>query len=54
MTNLIGDEIAEWPTLAAEPGARLHRYGKTEIRSGRKMGHVTRITARAGAGPSEL
>jgi 5-(carboxyamino)imidazole ribonucleotide synthase len=44
MENLIGDEAAAWPTLLAEPGARLHLYGKDEARPGRKMGHVTRVT----------
>ncbi len=46
MTNLIGDAAAEWSTLAAEPGARLHLYGKAESRPGRKMGHVNRIAPR--------
>ncbi len=46
MTNLIGDAVAEWPALAVEPGARLHLYGKTEVRPGRKMGHVNRIARR--------
>jgi 5-(carboxyamino)imidazole ribonucleotide synthase len=45
MTNLIGDDADAWRSLAAEPGARLHLYGKTEARPGRKMGHVNRITA---------
>ena len=43
MTNLIGDEVDRWPELLAEPGARLHLYGKREARPGRKMGHVTRL-----------
>ena len=43
MKNLIGDEIDRWPELLAEPGARLHLYGKREARPGRKMGHVTRL-----------
>jgi 5-(carboxyamino)imidazole ribonucleotide synthase len=43
MTNLIGDDAERWEAIAAEPGARLHLYEKTEIRSGRKMGHVNRI-----------
>ena len=43
MTNLLGDEALAWPTLLAEPGARLHLYGKGEARPGRKMGHVTRL-----------
>ena len=44
MTNLIGAEADDWPTLAAEPGARLHLYGKREARPGRKMGHVNRVS----------
>jgi 5-(carboxyamino)imidazole ribonucleotide synthase len=43
MENLIGDEIARWPALAADPGARPHLYGKSQPRPGRKMGHVTRL-----------
>ena len=43
MTNLIGPDVEKWRTLAAEPGASVHLYGKTEARPGRKMGHVTRI-----------
>ncbi len=31
--------------LAAEPGAHLHLYGKNEARAGRKMGHVTYLSA---------
>jgi 5-(carboxyamino)imidazole ribonucleotide synthase len=45
MENLIGDEALAWHDLLAEPGARLHLYGKREIRPGRKMGHVTRLRA---------
>jgi len=44
MTNLLGDEVDDWPALLSEPGARLHLYGKAEARKGRKMGHVTRVT----------
>jgi 5-(carboxyamino)imidazole ribonucleotide synthase len=43
MENLIGDEVGEWQAVLAEPGARLHLYGKAETRPGRKMGHVNRI-----------
>jgi 5-(carboxyamino)imidazole ribonucleotide synthase len=43
MTNLIGADAEAWAALAGEPGARLHLYGKSEIRPGRKMGHVNRI-----------
>ena len=48
MTNLIGDDVAAWEALAAEPGACLHLYGKTEARPGRKMGHVTRLGPKSG------
>ena len=44
MTNLIGADVDGWATLAAEPGARLHLYGKREARPGRKMGHVNRLS----------
>ena len=44
MDNLLGTEVERWPTILAEPGARLHLYGKGEIRPGRKLGHVTRLT----------
>jgi 5-(carboxyamino)imidazole ribonucleotide synthase len=43
MENLIGVEAEDWQTLARQTGA-LHLYGKREIRPGRKMGHVTRIS----------
>ena len=45
MTNLLGPDILEWPTLAAEPQSRLYVYGKDEPRPGRKMGHINRIRA---------
>ena len=40
MENLIGEEAADWKGLAAKGGG-LHLYGKSEIRAGRKMGHIT-------------
>ena len=43
MENLIGADIERWHALIAEPGARLHLYGKGEARPGRKIGHVTRL-----------
>ena len=48
MTNLIGDDVDLVPALLAEPGAHVHLYGKSEVRSGRKMGHVTRLARRSG------
>lgn len=46
MTNLIGDDIDNVPSLLAEAGAKLHLYGKSEARPGRKMGHVNRLMRR--------
>lgn len=43
MTNLLGEEVLEWQRLAAEPGVRVHIYGKGAARPGRKMGHVNRV-----------
>ncbi len=43
MTNLLGEEIGQWPKLSAEPETRLWLYGKRETRAGRKMGHVNRV-----------
>jgi 5-(carboxyamino)imidazole ribonucleotide synthase len=43
MRNLLGDLWAngepDWSGLLALPGLRLHLYGKSEARAGRKMGH---------------
>ena len=43
MQNLLGHAADAWPEILAEPGARLHLYGKHHVRKGRKMGHVTRL-----------
>jgi 5-(carboxyamino)imidazole ribonucleotide synthase len=43
MTNLLGEEAGSWRAALADPGARLHLYGKREARPGRKMGHVTYV-----------
>lgn len=45
MTNLIGDEINSYEQWLTVPGATVHLYGKGAPRPGRKMGHVTQITA---------
>jgi len=47
MTNIIGKEALAWHRLAADPAAVLHLYGKREAREGRKMGHVTRLSAKS-------
>lgn len=45
MENLIGDDMDRVPQLAAD-GHAIHLYGKSETKSGRKMGHVNiRISA---------
>jgi len=44
MENLIGDDINTLPILTADGSCALHMYGKTDIKPGRKMGHVNRIT----------
>jgi 5-(carboxyamino)imidazole ribonucleotide synthase len=43
MTNLLGDAVHDWATILADPQAHLHLYGKSEVKPGRKMGHVTRL-----------
>ena len=43
MENLIGDDMDRVPELAKSADAALHLYGKTEVKKGRKMGHVNHI-----------
>lgn len=49
MANLLGDvwDAGEprWPAALAMPGVKLHLYGKSEPRPGRKMGHLTAVAA---------
>ena len=51
MRNLLGDVWANgtpnWEGLLALPGLRLHLYGKSEARPGRKMGHYSVLGATA-------
>lgn len=47
MRNLIGADATRWAEILADPGANLHLYGKSEMRAGRKMGHVTRVEPEA-------
>jgi 5-(carboxyamino)imidazole ribonucleotide synthase len=44
MTNLIGREVEDYRRYLDLPGVAVHLYGKTAIRPGRKMGHVTRVS----------
>jgi 5-(carboxyamino)imidazole ribonucleotide synthase len=43
MMNLIGREVEDYRRYLNLPGVAVHLYGKTAIRPGRKMGHVTRV-----------
>ena len=43
MENLIGDDMDRLPELLRAPDCQVHLYGKTEVRPGRKMGHVNRV-----------
>jgi 5-(carboxyamino)imidazole ribonucleotide synthase len=43
MQNLIGDQVETWRQHLDDPRAKLHLYGKTVVKPGRKMGHVTRL-----------
>ncbi len=43
MTNLIGDDISQLFEHVADSNAGIHVYGKSEVRPGRKMGHVNRV-----------
>lgn len=49
MANLLGDlwqgGEPDWRAAAAFPEVKLHLYGKTEARAGRKMGHLTALNA---------
>lgn len=44
MTNLIGHDVDAWRTYLDDPLAKLHLYGKDKVRTGRKMGHVTKLS----------
>ena len=44
MDNLIGSEgAARWAAAVADPDCVPHWYGKSELRPGRKLGHVNRL-----------
>jgi 5-(carboxyamino)imidazole ribonucleotide synthase len=43
MFNLIGSEVEDYRRWLEIPGAAVHLYGKSAVRPGRKMGHVTRV-----------
>lgn len=47
MANLLGDRWAngepDWAAASSFPDVKLHLYGKSEARPGRKMGHLTAL-----------
>jgi len=45
MTNLLGDDVKDLGRWLSTPDAAVHLYGKTAVRPGRKMGHVTQVLA---------
>jgi 5-(carboxyamino)imidazole ribonucleotide synthase len=53
MANLLGDiwhkGEPNWGAALANPGVKLHLYGKLEPRTGRKMGHLTATSSDAEA-----
>lgn len=47
MENLIGADMDRVPDLARDGTSALHLYGKAEVKPGRKMGHVNRVSGPA-------
>ncbi len=45
MTNLIGTDFEDWCRAAKSANTAVHLYGKNQVRPGRKMGHVTKLTS---------
>jgi 5-(carboxyamino)imidazole ribonucleotide synthase len=45
MENLIGTDMDRVNALAREGNVALHLYGKSEVKTGRKMGHFNRIVS---------
>jgi 5-(carboxyamino)imidazole ribonucleotide synthase len=43
MRNLLGPDVERWREVLGDRCSHLHLYGKGEGRTGRKMGHVTRL-----------
>lgn len=47
MLNLIGDDVDRIPEFAKDGSVAIHMYGKDDVKTGRKMGHVNTITGPA-------
>jgi len=52
MENLIGEDARNWQSVVRRGGC-LHLYGKSEIRDGRKMGHITWVKPRSARRPNQ-
>jgi 5-(carboxyamino)imidazole ribonucleotide synthase len=50
MRNLLGKDAGNWKEILSDPDAKLHLYGKSEARPGRKMGHVNRLFPKSADG----
>ena len=50
MVNMLGDLwLPNWADIFAQNNIKLHLYGKTEARPGRKMGHFNVLAEDVGA-----
>jgi len=50
MVNMLGDLwLPDWSSIFAQNNIKLHLYGKTEARPGRKMGHFNVLAEEVGA-----
>ncbi|RPE66410.1 5-(carboxyamino)imidazole ribonucleotide synthase [Pacificibacter maritimus] len=47
MLNLIGDDVDKIADYAKDGSVAIHMYGKSDVKAGRKMGHVNKITGAA-------
>lgn len=47
MTNLIGADVEAIEAISQDSHAAIHLYGKAEVKPGRKMGHVNKITPKS-------
>jgi 5-(carboxyamino)imidazole ribonucleotide synthase len=57
MSNLLGDLWADgepdWAAISRWPSAKLHLYGKSDAKPGRKMGHITTTATTGEAAAAE-
>jgi len=47
MTNLIGHDVDDVRALDGDAQVGVHLYGKQDVRTGRKMGHINKVTGAA-------